>query len=299
MNENVERTTLDLRYEGHRLRDDACEARLLASIAERGIEEPLQGVDTAEGRFLLDGFRRYRCCGKLGIDCVPYVSLGQQEAAGIVHLMRLGNERSLTILEQARFVVDLLTIHDMTLLEIAQTLRRSKAWVSMRCGLWEQMSPKIQEFLFAGAFPVYSYMYTLLPFRRMNEITAEQIERFVQSLAGKQLSVREIELLAQAYFHGPTSMREAIDAGKFGWSLEQMKNVPEDREGCSQPERALLKDLQILQKYMRRVMTKCANPRLDSRAFHAQANLLAGDLLSLLPPFQERIREFHDRSGHA
>ena len=41
MRENVELSSLDLRYEGHRLRDDAREARLLASIAERGIEEPL------------------------------------------------------------------------------------------------------------------------------------------------------------------------------------------------------------------------------------------------------------------
>jgi len=299
VSKNVERSTLDLRYEDHRLRDDVGEARLLASIAELGIEEPLQGVDTEDGRFLLDGFKRYRCCSKLGIDCVPYASLGQQEAAGIVHLMRLGPDKTLTILEQARFVVDLLTVHNMTLVEVARTLRRSKAWVSMRRGLWGEMSPTIQAFLFAGAFPVYSYMYTLRPFRRMNAITAEQIERFVQSLAGKQLSVREIELLAQAYFRGPASMRDAIDAGKFGWSLEQMKNVPEDREGCSQPERVLLKDLQILRKYMRRVMTKCADPRLDSRAFHAQANLLAGDLLSLLQPFQERIQEFHDRSGHA
>jgi hypothetical protein len=299
VSENVERSTLDLRYEGHRLRDHASEARLLAAIAERGIEEPLQGVDTDEGRFLLDGFKRYRCCSKLGIDCVPYASLGQQEAAGIVQLMRLGHDKTLTILEQARFVVDLLTIHNMTLLEVAQTLRRSKAWVSMRRGLWEEMSPAIQEFLFAGAFPVYSYMYTLRPFRRMNAMTADPIERFVQSLAGKQLSVREIELLAQAYFRGPTSLREAIEAGKFGWSLEQMKNVSEDREGCSQPERVLLKDLQILRKYMRRVMTKCGDARLASRAFHAQANLLAGGLLGLLPPFQERIQEFHDRSGHA
>jgi len=299
VSENVERSTLQLRYEGHRLRDDAGEARLLASIAQRGIEQPLQGVDTEEGRFLLDGFKRYRCCGKLGIDCVPYASLAEQEAAGIVHLMRLGNDKTLGILEQARFVVDLLTIHGMTLVEIAQTLRRSKAWVSMRRGLWEEMSPAIQELLFAGAFPVYCWMYTLRPFRRMNSISADQIERFVQSLAGKQLSVREIELLAQAYFRGPASLRDAIEGGKFVWSLEQMKNVPEDREGCSPLERVLLKDLQILHKYMRRVMTKCSDGRLASRGFYAQANLLAGSLLSSLQPFQERIQEFHDRSGHA
>ena len=89
MSENVERSSLDLRYEGHRLRDDAREARLLASIAERGIEEPLEGVDTPTGRYLLNGFKRYRCAAKLGIECVPYVSLGQEEAAGILSLMRV------------------------------------------------------------------------------------------------------------------------------------------------------------------------------------------------------------------
>ena len=54
MREMVELLSLDLRYEGHRLRDDAREARLLASIAERGIEEPLEGVDTPDARLLLD-----------------------------------------------------------------------------------------------------------------------------------------------------------------------------------------------------------------------------------------------------
>ena len=66
MREIVELSSLDLRYEGHRLRDDAREARLLASIAERGIEEPLQGVDTPAARFLLDGFKRCRCGQEAG-----------------------------------------------------------------------------------------------------------------------------------------------------------------------------------------------------------------------------------------
>jgi hypothetical protein len=170
MNESVELSTLDLRDEGHRLRDDAREARLLASIAERGIEEPLEGVDTPDCRFLLNGFKRYRCADKLGIDCVPYLSLGEEEATGIVNLMRVSTNKALGILEQARFIVDLWTIHGMSVAEVAQTLSRSKAWVSMRCGLLDQMSQTIQEILFRGAFPVYCYMYTLRPFRRMNSV---------------------------------------------------------------------------------------------------------------------------------
>jgi hypothetical protein len=299
MSESVELSTLDLRYEGHRLRDDAREARLLASIAERGIDEPLEGVDTPEGRFLLNGFKRYRCAKKLGMDCVPYVSLGQEEATGILSLMRVSKDKALGILEQARFIVDLLTIHGMSVAEVAETLSRSKAWVSMRRNLLDEMSQPIQQILFRGAFPVYCYMYTLRPFRRMNSVRQDEIGRFVKAVADKGLSVRDIELLAHGYFRGPASLREAIDSGKLGWSLDQMKRVPEDREGCSEFERVLLKDLQILQKYMQRVMAKCHDPRLKSRAFHAQANLLTGSLLSKFEPFRERMKAFHDRSGHA
>jgi hypothetical protein len=290
---------LDLRYEGYRLRDDAREARLMASIATRGIEEPLEGVDTSQRRFLLNGFKRYRCAKKLSLGCVPYISLAEEEATGIVNLMRLSTDKALGILEQARFIVDLLTLYGMSLAEVAERLSRSKAWVSMRRSLLDEMSPEIQQILFRGAFPVYCYMYSLRPFRRMNAITQAEIEQFVKAVSSKRLSVRDIELLARGYFQGPTSLRQAIDSGKLGWSLDQMKNVPEDLEGCSEFERVLLKDLGIVQKYMQRVMAKCHDRRLVSRAFHAQANLLTGGLLSRLEPFREKMEEFHDRSGRA
>ena len=161
MSENVELSTLEMRYEEHRIRDKDREARLLVSIAERGIEEPLEGVDTPEGRFLLNGFKRYRCAAKLGIDCVPYDSLGEQEATGIVSLMRVATDNSLGILEQAKFVVDLLTIHDMSVADVAETLARSKAWISMRRNLLDEMSHEIQQILFQGTFPVYCYMRPL------------------------------------------------------------------------------------------------------------------------------------------
>ena len=299
MSEIVELSSLDLRYEGHRLRDDAREARLLASIAERGIEEPLEGVDTADARLLLNGFKRCRCAKKLGIGGVPYVSLGKEEATGILNLMRASTDRGLGILEQARFVVDLVTIHGMSMAEVAETLCRSKGWVCMRRSLLEEMSPAIQQALFRGAFPVYSYMYTLRPFMRMNVDNQAEIERFVGAVAGRRLSVRDIELLAHAYFRGPASLREAIEGGKLAWSLDQLKGVPEDREGCCEFERVLLRELQILRRAMQRVMAKCHDPRLRSRAFHAQANLLCAGLLSTWEPFGERMKEFYDRTGRA
>ena len=299
MSETVERSSLDLRYESYRLRNDAAEARWLASIAERGIEQPLSGVDTPQGRLLLDGFKRYRCAKKLGIECLPYVSLGEEEAAGIVSLMRVAKHKTLSILEQARFVVELLTMHDMSVADVAETLSRSKAWVSMRRGLLKEMSQTVQEILFRGGFPVYSYMVTLRPFMRINGVGQNEIERFVQAVAGQRLSVREIELLAHGYFRGPGSLRQAIDQGNWKWSLQQMQAVPEDPEGCNDFERALLRDLQRLLKSMQGVMTRCDDARLQTRDFHAQANLLVASLLSRRESFFKKMEEFYDRSGHA
>jgi hypothetical protein len=299
MSEKVERTSLDLRYQAYRLRNETAEARLLVSIAERDIEQPLSGVDTPQGRLLLDGFKRYRCAAKLGIECVPYVSLGTEEAEGITALVRVTKQSTLSILEQARFVVELLSMHDLSLADVAEMLSRSKAWVSMRRGLLQEMSQAVQEILFRGAFPVYSYMVTLRPFMRMNGVGRPEIERFVQAVAGQRLSVREIELLAHGYFRGPAALRESIDQGNWKWSLQQMQTVPEDPEGCNDVERGLLRELERLLKSMQHVTTRCDDPCLRTRAFYAQANLLVASLLSRRESFFQKMEEFHDRSGHA
>ena len=299
MSESVERTSLDLRYQTYRLRNETAEARLLASIAERDIEQPLAGVDTPQGRLLLDGFKRYRCATRLGIECVPYVSLGEEEAAGIAALVCVDKQKTLSILEQARFVGELLSTHDMSLADVAEALSRSKAWVSMRRGLLQDMSQAVQEILFRGGFPVYSYMVTLRPFMRMNGVGQQEIEGFVQAVADQKLSVREIELLSHGYFRGPDSLRREIDQGNWKWSLTQLQSVPEDPEACNDTERALLSDLEKLLKLIGRVTTRCDHEQLQTRAFHAQANLLLARLLSRREAFFKKMEEFHDRSGHA
>ena len=58
------------------------EERLLASIAQRGIEEPLEGVEVKERSVLLNGFKRYRCARKLRLATVPYSSLGPRRGRG-------------------------------------------------------------------------------------------------------------------------------------------------------------------------------------------------------------------------
>jgi len=299
MNETVERSSLDLRYQSYRLRNDAAEARLLASIAERGIQQPLRGVDVPQGRRLLDGFKRCRCAEKLHIECVPFVSLGQEEASGILNLMRGDPQEPLGILEQAKFVAELLATHDMGVADVAEALSRSKAWVSARRDLLKEISPAVQEILFRGGFPVYCYMATLRPFMRRNSVGPKAMEPFVKALAGQGLSVRQIEWLAEGYFRGPASLRQAIDQGNWKWSLEQMQAVPEDPGGCNEVERSLLRELERVLQSIGRLMARCDDPRLKTRAFHAQANLLLAGLLSRRESFFKKMEEFYDRSGHA
>ena len=219
MAREVELSTLDLRYESFRMRNEALEARLLSSIAQSGIEEPLEGVDRQGAGILLNGFKRYRCARKLGIGMAPYTSLGEDEAVGIMSLLRTSNNRTLGIPGQAGFIDELKNLHRMGVTEIATELSRSKAWVSMRLGFIGEMSPKVRQKLFAGAFPVYPYLYTLRQFMRMNGVKKSEVEAFVVALSGKRLSVRDIEQLAHGYFRGPESFREEILSGNIALPL--------------------------------------------------------------------------------
>jgi len=297
--EAIELSTIDLRYESYRLKNRALEGRLLASIAERGIEEPLEGVATAEERILLNGFKRYRCARRLGLGVVPYTALGADEASGILAVLRVSNNRALSILEEARFLDELTKLHELTVSDLAELLSRSKSWVSMRLGLISELSDGVRERLFSGDFPVYSYMYTLRPIMRMNAEGREAVADFVAATSRKKLSVRQIEQLADGYFRGPESFREEIRTGNLTFVLEQMKEVPENPDGCSEFERVLLKDLDIVANYMRRVVSKSQDRRLRSRTFHAQVNLLAAGVLSRVPAFTKALKELYDRSADA
>ena len=291
MTNEVELAHLDLRYERFRLKQAALEERLLAAIAQRGIEEPLEGVDLPAGaagghgvRLLLNGFKRYRCARKLRLATVPYVSLGPDEAVGILSLLRTANHRALSILEQAAFIAELKNVRAMNVAQIAAELCRSKAWVSVRLGLFTELSQPVREKLFAGAFPVYAYMSALRPFMRMNGVRREQIEEFVLALSGKGLSVREVEQLAHGCFRGPASFRQEILKGNVALSLERLRQATPSPDGCSEFER---------------VMGKSRDPRLASRAFHAQSHLLTAGILSRAPAFGQTLKELHDRNGQA
>ena len=299
MVEQVEITSLDLRYQGCRMRCPGAEKALLLSILEKGIRDPLCGIDTQPSRILLDGFKRYRCAKKLGLGIVPYRSLGTDEVGGIIELIRMSNATSLGILEQAKLIDELKSVQHMSVSEIARLVDKSKGWVGMRLGLIGRMSPLVMGKIFDGKFPVYAYMYTLRPFIRMNTVNKKEIDEFVASVAGKKLSIRDIEILAHGYFKGGDALRRQIKDGDILWALSRLKQTSSNAGDCTELERQMLKDLEVTQKYMQRVTCKSQDKRFTTSGFLAQANLLSGGILRQLDPFAQAIRQFYDRSRQA
>ena len=291
--------SFDLRFEGCRLRNKAVERELIASIMENGIREPLQVVEKEGVRIILNGFKRYRCAVRLGIGIVPYSILSGDEADGIVKMLRISNNNGLNILEQARFVDELKIVYHMDTTDIAAVLEKSKAWVSVRSGIIREMSRTVQDHIFSGRFPVYAYMYVLRPFIRINKIGVEEIDAFVKLVGGRNLSIRDIELLAHGYLQGGDAFRREIEAGNIALGLRTLKGELRKPGGCTQQERSLIKDLEITGKYMQRVICKCKYPRHKTGDFFVQANLLAGGILRQIQIFNESVKSLYDRSGKA
>jgi len=278
------------------MRCPGAEKALLLSILEKGIRDPLQGIDSESSRILLDGFKRYRCAKKLGLGIVPYRSLGSDEVSGIIELIRMSNATSLGILEQAKLIDELKSVYHMSVSEIARLVDKSKGWVGMRVGIIGQMSPLVMDKIFDGKFPLYAYMYTLRRFIRMNTVNKNQIDKFVGSVAGKKLSIRDIEILAHGYFKGGDQLRRQIESGDILWALSRLKQTSSNAGDCTAMERQMLTELEITQKYMQRVTFKSQDERFTTSGFFAQANLLSGGILRQLDPFAQAIRQFYDRS---
>jgi len=201
-------------------------------------------------------------------------------------------------LEQARLIDELSSIHKMSVSQIAAFLEKSKGWVGMRVGLIGQMSPTIMDKVFNGQFPVYSYMYTIRSFIRMNAVSKQDVDVFVKSVAGKGLSIRDIETLANGYFRGGEGIGQQIRNGNVTWALGRLKESGVTTD-CTHVEHQMLTDLEITQKHMQRVISKSKDERYKTAAFSAQASILTGGILRQANIFFQSVKELHDKSGQA
>jgi hypothetical protein len=139
-------------------------------------------------------------------------------------------------------------------------------------------------------------MYTLRRFMRMNAVSKSEVDDFVNAVAGKHLSIRDIDILAGGYFKGLRALREQIRAGNLPWAVARIKEGITG-SGFSKQEQATVKALEMILGYMQRFCS--THHDTVSCAFAAQANLLSGGIIGQLDIFSKAVRSLHDRCGQA
>ena len=290
----IELRQISRKYESYRLKDAFAERQLLSSIAEKGISEPLTCVGMSE-YVLLDGYKRLRCLIKLNIHLVPVHSLGNDEQDGIIELIRQAKNKSLQTLEQSGFIDELHKKFDLTVAHIAERLDVSPAWVSLRLGLIEEMSETVRKNIFSGEFPVRSYMYSLKPFTRVKGAEKDQVDRFVSSVSGKKLSSRDIDRLIYGYFRGGDAFKRQIEEGNINWTLNVLKDKTaslSQEPQLNAGERNVIHDLELLQKYLIKVIGHFSDIPAASSFFRKNASLLMTGISKPLKTLEQLIGTF-------
>ena len=104
--------------------------------------------------------------------------------------------------------------------------------------------------------------------------------------------------MSRAYFQGGTQIREHIQSGAIGFCLSQLK-APESESGHGhelfEAERTVLRDLDIANRVMGRLILRLSNSQIESRGFFAEAGLLVSGIIRLEERYTKAIREFYDR----
>jgi predicted transcriptional regulator len=300
--ELVEIGTIDVGLSHTRQRDAAVEKRLLVSIQERDMLDPVSVVraDDQKHWVLLDGFKRYRCAVKLGMAMVPVESIGSDIVVGILTMLRRDEAGGISTIEQAALIEELHKEHSLSIYDIAIHLGRSPSWVSMRLGMIDQMSCVVREKIMNGAFPARSYLYGLKGFTRVNKIPPKDVDACVRALSGKRLSTRDLFILSRAYFKGGENVRRLILDGDIHRALRVLKNDDSGMECVVDArERAFLVDLRSASSTMNRLAQSAPTMQGMSTESSNYVNLWCAAILNAMSSFERAIKEIYERTRPA
>ncbi len=202
---------VDLRYESLRTRSAPREARLLASLAEKGQQAPVVVVTVGDvGRHVLvDGYKRVRALRRLGRDTVRAMAwdLGEAEALVVERLMRSGDGAG--ALEEGWLLAELRDRFGMTVEELGRRFDRSGSWVSRRLGLVSELPREIQEQVRRGEIAAHAAMRHLVPLARANAGEAVQLAAVI---GPHRPTSREVGILCAGWLSGSEATRRLLVA---------------------------------------------------------------------------------------
>lgn len=171
---------------------------LAASIREYGLMNPILVAPTAGGTYrIIAGERRYRACRSLGLESVPAIVDSEDEGGETSILAKQLVENlqreDLSPVERATAIGQLRDRYTWSVREIAAKLGTSKSLVQRSLDILE-LPADLQNALLNGASESKVLMLKGIENREMRaellsllgEVTREQLEEKIQSLAGER-----------------------------------------------------------------------------------------------------------------
>jgi len=295
--ENIEITQIDRRYENLRIKDKKLEQNILSSIMECGLRDPICCVKTNQDYILLDGYKRLRSLTKLKISTVKISLISQDLSDGIFRLIRQSRSNNLKILEEAGFIEELKKISNFTVRDIAKLTGRSPAWVSLRQGLLSRISEYAKAEIFAGRFPIRSYLYDLKMFTRVNKTSLKEIDDFIRSVSGKGLSARTIAKLAELYFNGSDEIKLQLQKGDLEYTLKRIgtiNGIPSgEQKQFNHLDEKLVCQFKLLKIYLSKTIFELDKSHKFESIFLVYGSLIKA-IINNLGVLKIKLREHYD-----
>jgi len=261
---------LERRYEALRRRDPERERRLVASLAERGQQQPIVVVTGEDGRLaVVDGYKRVRALQTLRQDTVLATrwELGEADALVLERLMRAGDADD--ALEQGLVLRELRERFALTEAELAERFDKSVSWVSRRLALLEALPAEAQESVRGRKIGAHAAAKYLVPLARAKR---EECVALVKALAPRTATSREVASLYEALVSGSEQTRALVlrDPWLFLRAQAEAKRAKQ-RERT--PHEVLLGELGAVAGIARRARRRlgevaaqlCANERRELR----------------------------------
>ncbi len=243
---------VSMKYEALRIARPGYQARLLASLAAAGQQQPVLVVhgegegdgDAGGGYVLIDGYRRAWALKALSGDTVEALLLPLGEAGALIfrHCQQSSPERS--ALEEGWLLRELVQGAGMSQAELSRRLQRSESWVSRRLSLVQQLPDSVQRLVRSGELCSHAAERYLGPLARAKRSDCEKLG---SNLGGAgRISSRQMQMLYMAY-------RSADAVGRSRVVANPLLFLKSAAELCREPDKpakdelqAVVDDLQIL-----------------------------------------------------
>ncbi len=230
---------LDRKYEVLKVRNRRDEAKLLASLESGGQRLPVvvvRGESEATPFVVIDGFKRVRAAGRLGLDQVECSVWEHDEVEALMLMHSLQRPRERSSLEDAYLIRALHEEHGLSQTIIANRLGRTQSWVSRRLALVKELPEWLQEHIRKGEVQCYVATKYLVPMARANR---EHAQMLAAHLAGMDVTTRDVADIYYAWKNGteeerlmvasrPDLILAARNASKHGEEAGDIEAVLQD-----------------------------------------------------------------------